>query len=232
MTKVAEITMSGRTPISGHARVLGGGAHRAAELGVVDEVHQAGEHHRRGDQDDDLHRVDHRAEHVDRLGGQQDRVALDGGLPDDHRQRLQQQAHAHGGDQRRQARCVAQRAVGHLLDGEVQDRAHHDRAGQRDQQEHPAGQARAGQQGDHRPAGQGPDHQHLTVGEVDQVDDAVDHRVAQCHQRVHAAEHQTVDDLLDEGLHRGNLLPLSIGPPLSRRRPRRAVRTTRALSLY
>jgi hypothetical protein len=42
MMKVAEITMSGFTPISaGHARVLGRGAHGAAQLGVVDQVHQA-----------------------------------------------------------------------------------------------------------------------------------------------------------------------------------------------
>ena len=44
-----------------------------------------------------------------------------------------------------------------------------------------------------------PDHQHLAVGEVDQVDDAVDHRVAQGHKCVHAAKHQTVDDLLEKG---------------------------------
>ena len=37
--------------------------------------------------------------------------------------------------------------------------------------------------------------------EVDEVDDAVDHGVAQSHQRIHAAEHQAVDDLLKQDVH-------------------------------
>ncbi|EEQ55385.1 hypothetical protein BLIG_01709 [Bifidobacterium longum subsp. infantis CCUG 52486] len=36
------------------------------------------------------------------------------------------------------------------------------------------------------------------MGKVDQSDDAVDHGVAQCHQRVHAADFQTVEQLADE----------------------------------
>ena len=42
------------------------------------------------------------------------------------------------------------------------------------------------------------DHDEIAVGEVDQSDDAVDHGVAQCHQRVHAADFQTVEQLADE----------------------------------
>ena len=38
------------------------------------------------------------------------------------------------------------------------------------------------------------------MGEIDQVDDAVDHGVAQRHQSVHAAEHQSIDDLLQQDI--------------------------------
>jgi hypothetical protein len=55
---------------------------------------------------------------------------------------------------------------------------------------------------DDAPAGQCADHQHLTVGKVDQVDDAVHHGVAQGYQGVHAAKNQTVDDLLQQNFHR------------------------------
>jgi branched-chain amino acid transport system permease protein len=125
---------------AGDTRVLGGGAHRAAELGLVDQPQQASQHHRGDHQDQHLGQRDDRAvlpqeEHLDR---QQLRVRLRIRLPDDHRQRLQQQAHAHRGDQRRQARRVAQRPVGDLLDGVVQRRADDDRGDRRDQHDQPA----------------------------------------------------------------------------------------------
>ena len=198
----------------GDARVLGGGPHRPAEPGAVDEVHQARQRDRGDDQDQDLHVVDDGAEDVVRLAGQQDRERLVVRLPDDHRQRLQEQAHAHRGDQRRQARRVAQRPVGDLLDREVEHRADDDRRDQRDQQQRPARQAEAGERGDDGPARQRADHQHLAVGEVDQVDDPVDHRVAERDQRIDAAEHEAVDDLLDEDIHaRATLLAIPLPPP-------------------
>ena len=54
MTKVAEMTMSGARPSGGHPRVLGRGAHRAAQLGAVDQAISDGQDHRRGDEDQDL----------------------------------------------------------------------------------------------------------------------------------------------------------------------------------
>ena len=38
------------------------------------------------------------------------------------------------------------------------------------------------------------------MGEIDQVDDAVDHGVTQGHHGVHAAQHQTIDQLLQQGI--------------------------------
>jgi hypothetical protein len=189
---------------AGDARVLGGRPHRAAQLGAVDEVHQPGQRDRGRHQDQDLHGVDDRAADVERLARQQDRERLVVRLPDDHRERLQQQAHADRGDQRGEPRRVAQRPVGDLLDREVEDRADDDRRDQRDQEQQPARQAQAAHRDHHGPARQRPDHQHVAVREVDQVDDAVDHRVAERDERVHAAQHQPVDDLLDERFHASN----------------------------
>jgi hypothetical protein len=202
MTKVAEITVSGLTPMRAATRGFSAGrAHRPAEAGAVDEVHQPRQRQPGGDEDQDLHVVDHRAEHHVRVAGQEDRVRLVVRLPDDHRQRLQQQAHPHRRDERREARRVAQRPVGDLLDREVERRTDDHRRAQRDQEQCPARQAESGERGDDGPARQRTDHQHLAVGEVDQVDDPVDHRVAERDQRIDAAEHEPVDDLLDEGVH-------------------------------
>ena len=41
-------------------------------------------------------------------------------------------------------------------------------------------------------------HVDLAVGEVDQLDDPIDHGVAQGDQGIHAAERQAVNQLLDE----------------------------------
>src|SRR5690349_22568749 len=43
----------------------------------------------------------------------------------------------------------------------------------------------------------------FAVREVDELDDPVDHRVAERDDRVHAAERDAVDELLDEGVHGG-----------------------------
>jgi hypothetical protein len=45
------------------------------------------------------------------------------------------------------------------------------------------------------------DHHHLTVGEVDQADDAVNHRVTQSDERVDSAQGEAVDQLLEESVH-------------------------------
>jgi hypothetical protein len=50
-------------------------------------------------------------------------------------------------------------------------------------------------------AGHGADHQHIAVGEVNQVQHAVHHGVAQRDQCIHAAQHQPVNDLLDKSIH-------------------------------
>jgi hypothetical protein len=39
------------------------------------------------------------------------------------------------------------------------------------------------------------------VSEVDDAQDAVNHRIAQCDDGINAAKHQSVQDLLDEDIH-------------------------------
>ena len=62
---------------------------------------------------------------------------------------------------------------------------------------------RAGQRDDHRVRGERADHHDLAVREVDELDDPVDHRVAERDDRVDAAERQAVHDLLQEDVHSG-----------------------------
>ena len=52
-----------------------------------------------------------------------------------------------------------------------------------------------------RPGGEAADRDDLPVGEVDQVGEAVDERHADGDQRIHAADHHPVDELLEELLH-------------------------------
>ena len=47
----------------------------------------------------------------------------------------------------------------------------------------------------------------FAMGEVDQLDDAVDHRVAERHDGVYAAEGHAVDQLLDEDVHGEAIVP-------------------------
>src|SRR5262249_43788349 len=46
------------------------------------------------------------------------------------------------------------------------------------------------------------DHENIAVGEIDHADDAVDHRVADGDQAIDRTEHQSVDELLGEVVHR------------------------------
>ena len=55
-----------------------------------------------------------------------------------------------------------------------------------------------GEKQQHAEADVGADHEHLGVGEVDHEQDAVDERVPERHERVHAAEGHPVDQLLDD----------------------------------
>ena len=48
-----------------------------------------------------------------------------------------------------------------------------------------------------------PDHEHIAVRKVDELEHAVHHRVSDSDQRIDRPERQAVDELLEEFLHEG-----------------------------
>ncbi len=139
-------------------------------------------------------------EKLDRPIVEQRRESEEVATPYDHRERLQQDRDADRRDQRCQARGVAQRPIGDALDDQTDGDAHRNRRQHADCQQQPTGcvDEHRLQKQNCRQRGQGPDHQHVAVRKVDQVQDPIDHRVAERDQRVHAAEYQAVDDLLQK----------------------------------
>lgn len=185
----------------GDGRILGGGAHGAAQAGAVDEQQQAG-HHAGGHQDDDHLQVgEGGAQHFVGLGRQHGGEGMVAAAPDHHGQVLQHDGDADGGDQGGQPGRLAQGPVGDLFDAVADGHAHRGGGHEADQGDDRARQAGAGQQLDHGKGGEGTDHDHFAMGEVDEAQDAVHHGVAEGHQGVDAAEHQAVDDLLQKNVH-------------------------------
>lgn len=127
-----------------------------------------------------VHHVRGRAEDRDRVGHErQRRICLRltaGGI---ERHVLQQVAHADGRDHDRHTRRAAKRLIGRALDDEAeQHRQHeHERNG------HIHRQRRA-----HEHHHQACTHEHVAVCEVNQAQDAVDHRVADGDERILAAD--------------------------------------------
>ena len=130
-----------------------------------------------------------------------DRVAA----PDDHRQMLEDDRQADRRDERREPRRVAQRPVRDALervaDGHA-DGHRHQHAGDEDRERRQS-RVRPGDRRDHRKRHHRADHHDLAVREIDQLDDAVHHRVAERDDGVDAAERQPVDDLLQENVQTG-----------------------------
>ena len=60
----------------------------------------------------------------------------------------------------------------------------------------------AGACGEHRETDEAAEHVDVAVGEVEQLDDPVDHRVAQGHQTVERADEQSVEHQLQVVVHR------------------------------
>src|SRR5215212_1428282 len=119
---------------------------------------------------------------------------------------LQDKRHADGSYEDRESRRVTQRLVGHAFDPHAQKAAGDHRDGQRYEHaghlEQESGAARYGpeeaQAGErsreHGNPHEGADHEVVAVGEVDELDDAVDQRVAEGHE----GDDGTVGDADDE----------------------------------
>ena len=188
---------------AGGVGILRGGAHGLAVLGLADEVEER-DQQRDGDRpgedvrahevdaadvEDLLLRADQVRRRVRRRAPQQADV-------------LQDERHPDRRDQRRQLGRVAQRPVGDALDHHVE------RAGADHRDREHAGAARRsststrGALGDperrvERHRDERADHEDLAVGEVDQLDDAVDERVPERDQRPDRADREPVDDVVE-----------------------------------
>ena len=133
--------------------------------------------------------------------GNGERVAA----PDDQREVLQDDRQADRGDQRREARRAPQRPVGDALERVADAPCRRGSRRARPRRTITSGgrpvcapaSALITVKRDHRA-----DHHDLAVREVDELDDAVDHRVAQRDDRVDAAERQAVDELLEEDVQK------------------------------
>jgi hypothetical protein len=200
---------------AGDLLVLRGCAHRDAELGAVDESEQAGHHQDRDHDDGDLHVGNRGAVRIAREVERDDCDDLREGhriaAPDDHRQVLQDDRKPDGGDQRRQSRRVAQRPVGDAFERVTyrHARGHRDEHAGCKQDQRGQADVGAGQRGDHRHGDHRPDHHHLAMGEIDELDDPVDHRVTQGHDGVDAAQREAIDQLLQQDVHAGCFLASS-----------------------
>ena len=134
-------------------------------------------------------------------------VAAEVGAEEQERRGLEEERDAERRDQRGDARRVPERPVGEALDHDAERaRAHHRRHQHReDDEEHRRRQwrDRPTEQREHGVAREGAHHVHLAVGEVQQLEDPVHHRVPEGDQGVDGAEREPVHHLLDEevGIH-------------------------------
>ena len=124
----------------------------------------------------------------------------EGATPHEH-DSFQQERHPDGRDQGREPGCVSKRPVGHPLDRDVDSTHEQHGGGEGHQKRDKVGHAErvltgAREKSHHRGrdiCAQGED---VAMGEVDELDDPVDHRVAQGDEGVDRAQRQRVRELL------------------------------------
>jgi hypothetical protein len=146
---------------------------------------------------------------------------------------LEHERHADGRDQRREPGGAPQRSIGHPIDGHVEGGGgqHGEREDERQQRhEVPAvqrpGHAEQGEPGEGDVEAQ---HEDVAVREVDQLDDAVDHRVAERDQGEDGAAGQPVDRLLDQDFPPGHVQSKEASTAPSEPPPGPLARATMAL---
>ena len=184
---------------AGRIHILGDGAHGLAEFGLLDQEGQH-EHGQHGDHQRDHGGQAHR--HFAEVEGPGFKVGRDDLCTGAHQQLrriLQEEGHADGRDQQRDAGRTAQRGVGDLFDHHAQQGAGNDGGA------NSRHRAKA-QLVHHEPGHVRAHHNDIAVGKVQQQDDAVHHAVAQCDQCIDAAQGKTVDQLTKKHCH-GWILP-------------------------
>ena len=96
---------------------------------------------------------------------------------------------------------MAQRPIGEPLHRIADQHAHGNRDAGADQHDGERRQTGGDERVDHGEGHHGADHHHFAVREVDELDDAVDHGVAERHHGVDASRGKAVDDLLEKRIH-------------------------------
>ena len=182
---------------------LGAFGHRTdfhAETGPANEQLQPHHQHQRHDEDRNLLVGDDRPRDLDDAPGQEGRIDERPPAAHQHHDILDHHRHAERRQHRGQARGVAQGAVGDEFhrDAEQADRHKGDQPGQ---QGEPGMASDAAQDADGRDRHEGAGGKHLAVGEIDQPQHPVDHRVAKRDERVDGADRQRIDDLLEDRRH-------------------------------
>ena len=207
--------------------VEGSRAHRLAEPRSRDEQRQSDhqrrrrqDHHDPDDRDVERPPVDARGE-IDVLVGL---IATEVGAEEEQRGRLEEEGDAERRDQRGDPRGVSERPVGEALDHDPKQPGpeHRDPQHDRDQRDDVDRQLeRAAKCGEHSVAGERAHHVDLAVREVEELQDPVDHRVAERDQSVDAPERHPVDELLHEEVpvHRSDPLTKNAVRPTPKGEP-------------
>ena len=172
----------------GGVGVLRGGLHAAADAGLHHEPAEGEHADRCGDQQEDVAGLDGDGAHVDGVAGHLGEGAgrLRVGVPGPDGL-LQGQREADGGDEGCEAGCAAQWAVGEAFGSDRYEGGDDHGAYEHEWQGEPhAGAAR--QPEPHGEGAEAADHEDLAVGEVDELDDAIDHCVADGDQAVHGSQ--------------------------------------------
>ncbi len=116
-----------------------------------------------------------------------------GGLGQEHVV-LEEYGHADRADERRKSLRLAERLVCDLLDGESVRGGVDDRDKPGEDEERRSGQTQQRERARRDERGECADHVDLAVGKVDQLDDPVDHGVAEGDQRVDAAPGEPAEE--------------------------------------
>ncbi len=182
--------------------VLCGGLHGAAGAAAAYEEGEGGHAEDGGQDEEDVGVLD--GDGADVVGGVEagegaGAVGAGVEVADDL---LERQGEADGGDERCQSWCSAQWPVGEPFRSDG-DEDGHEGAAEKHQRH---GEGHRGAVGEYvevdREGAERSGHEDLAVREVDELDDAVHHRVADGYQPVHRAEKQPVGQLLRQGVHR------------------------------
>ena len=179
--------------------ILGDGAQSAAGPGLLQEQVQERDRDDRAGEADQLWQRDHRRADAQADAREGQRHALQVRAPGDQHQVLEQDQEGHRGDERHEVLGAAHQAISEALDEEREDTAGCDGEERRDEPRH-AGLQR-------KPRDHAGDHEKTRNAEVEEVQHADRERERHRDERVHAAEHQPVDELLLKHVFESVALP-------------------------